>query len=151
MATTQYKPDVLETELQPVSKVITAFRSLYLVLALLFAGAVILQVFFAGATLLVDARYLIDHRSFGEAIWPLPILMIVASLIARLPGRFVLLSLLLLILYVMQYALIHVFPSLGIPTVFRALHAVNALLLFWTALHLAKSSWLVLRPAKQTM
>jgi hypothetical protein len=149
VATTPLKHDGLASTPQPISWLVSTLRALYMVLALLFVGAVILQVFFAGATLLVDARHLIDHRSLGEAIWPLPVLMIALSLIARLRKRFVLLSVLLLVLYVMQYAIIHVFPSLGMPTVFRALHAVNALLLFWIALHLAKSSWRVLRPEAQ--
>lgn len=150
MATTPLNRDVMDAERQPVSGLASTLRGVYLLLALLFVGAVVLQVFLAGATLLVDARYLIDHRSLGEAIWPLPVLMIVSSLIARMPGRFVLLSLLLMFLYVMQYAIIHIFPSLGMPTVFRALHAVNALVLFWTALYLARSSWRVLRPEAQT-
>lgn len=150
MTTTPLERDALLPERQPVSGLVSMLRALYLVLALLFVGVVVLQVFFAGATLLVEARYLIDHRSLGEAMWPLPVLMIVVSLTGRLRKRFVLLTVLLLMLYVMQYAMIHVFPTLGLPTVFRALHAVNALLLFWIALHLAKSTWRVLRPEAQT-
>jgi hypothetical protein len=150
MTTTPLKRDVMSSEHQPVSGLVFTLRILYLVLALLFVGTIVLQVFFAGATLLVEARYLIDHRALGEAMWPLPVLMIVLSLTARLQKRFVLLSVLLLVLYVMQYAVIHVFPTLGMPIVFRALHAVNALLMFWVALHLARSTWRVLRPEAQT-
>lgn len=149
MTTTPLKRDVLVSERQSVSALVSMLRALYLILALLFVGAVVLQVFFAGATLLVDARHLIDHRALGEAMWPLPVLMIAISLIARLGKRSALLSVLLLVLYVMQYAIIHVFPTLGLPTVFRALHAVNALLLFWVALHLAKLTWHILRPVAQ--
>jgi hypothetical protein len=137
------------SQLSPVQggSLTTLLRGAYLILALLFVGAVIMQVFFAGATLLSDAHYLIDHRSLGEAMWPLPVLMILVSLAARLPRRHVLLSILLLVLYAMQYMVIHVFPSMGMPTAFRALHAVNALLLFWLALHLAKSTWRMIRVA----
>jgi hypothetical protein len=39
------------------------------------------------------------------------------------------------------YALV----GMGLPTAFRALHAVNALVLFWIAQYLAKSAWRLLR------
>ncbi len=139
MATTSYSPDRLRSEQQPVSGIVSALRGLYLLLVLLFAGAVIMQVFFAGATLLADARYLMDHRSLGIAMGPLPLLIVIISLFARLPRRIVGFSILLFVLYAMQYVMLYLFPALGLPAAFRALHAVNALVMFGTALHLVKS------------
>ncbi|CAG0963452.1 hypothetical protein ARNL5_01099 [Anaerolineae bacterium] len=146
MATTSYPSDRLQSDRQPVSGVVTALRGLHLLLVLLFAGAVILQVFFAGATLLADPRYLIDHRSLGTAMGPLPALIVIVSLIGRLPRRIVMFSILIFVLYAMQYVIVYMLPSLGLPAAFRALHAVNALLMFWTALHLAKLIWRALLP-----
>lgn len=146
MATTSYSPDRLQSERQPVSGVVTVLRWLHLLLVLLFAGAVILQVFFAGATLLADPHYLLDHRGLGEAMGPLPLLIVIVSLIARLPRRIVGFSMLLFVLYGMQFVLLYMLPAMGLPTAFRALHAVNALVMFWTALHLAKLTWRVLLP-----
>lgn len=148
--TTKPLPRV-EIESPETSRIGSLLRWAHLVLALLMIGAIVLQVFFAGATLLVDATFLMDHRALGEAMWPIPLLLIIVSLVARLRTRSVLISALVLVLYVLQYAVIHIFPSLGLPTVFRAMHAVNALLLFWVSLYLARSTWRSLRSEAQGM
>jgi hypothetical protein len=133
-------------ERQPNSKLVQIARLVYLVLGVLFVAGVVLQVFFAGATLLTSSEYLNLHRSFGDALARIPVFMVVASLLARLPTRSVLLSVLLFILFTMQFIFVHAIPAMGLPTAFRALHAVNALALFWTALHLVKSTWRIVRP-----
>jgi uncharacterized membrane protein len=47
-------------------------------------------------------------------------------------------SALTLVLFMLQYVFLWVMPSLGVP-VLRALHAVNALALFWLTLYLTQN------------
>lgn len=72
-------------------------RILYGVCTLLFMLGIVLQVFFAGATLLVSGSYLIVHENVGHAIEFLIPLLIIIGLFARLPRRMHLLGVLLLV------------------------------------------------------
>lgn len=134
--------DTVQTQ---VSGVVRGARLAYLVSTALFAGGVILQVFFAGATLLADASYLIQHRSFAHLLEPVTLAIPIIGLFARLPRRLLLLSWLPLVLFALQYVFLYAVPSAGLPTALRALHAVNALLIFWVALHLTNAAWGLVR------
>src|SRR5262249_2855728 len=127
------------------SSIVQYARYAYLLSTVLFMGGVVLQVFFAGATLLVDSAYLIQHRSFAHTLELLTFVMPIAGLFARLPWKLRLLSFLPLVLFMLQYVFVYGVPAMGLPVSLRALHAVNALVIFGVTLHLTKSAWHVAR------
>ncbi len=66
--------------------------------------------------------------------------LLIIGVFSRLPWRMHGLNVLAILLFMMQYVFLWVLPQLGLPAL-RALHAVNALVLFWTAVYLAQSAW----------
>lgn len=132
-----------------VSIVAHIARIIYVVLAGIFAIGIALQVFFAGAGVLVHPSYFAMHSTFGHLLEFFPFLMVVIGLIARLPWRMIGLSALLLFLFMSQYMFLYGVSGLtGLP-VLRALHAVNALVLFWIAVHLTQRAWRVSQPLRR--
>lgn len=129
---------------QPISGMARALRSVYLVCAALLTMGVIGQVFFAGAALLVNGTYLEMHRSLAHGIELLAMVTVVIGLFTRLPWRIQTLGVLFLLLMFAQYIFLYAVPALGIP-VLRALHAINALAMFWVALNLGQRTWQALR------
>lgn len=119
-------------------------RIVYCCCAGLFAACVVLQVFFAGAGVFVAPNYWGTHRAFGQAIQWLTLLLLAVGFVGRLPRGLQWLNLALVGLFVLQYLSLLVLPRLGIPAV-RALHAANALALFWLAVHLWQRSWALIR------
>jgi hypothetical protein len=115
-------------------------RAAYVLVAGLFIAAIALQVFFAGAAVLVHQRYLAVHTTFGHIMQFFPLALILLSLGGRLPWRLVGLTVLAFIVFALQYIFLWVVPVFGIP-VLRALHAVNALTLFWITLYLTQRVW----------
>jgi uncharacterized protein DUF6220 len=123
-------------------------RVLYLLGAALFAACVVLQVFFAGAGVLVHPSYWSMHRSFGAIVVPLSFALLPIGIVGWLPWRMHALNLLVIVLFVMQFIFLWVLgKAVGVPAL-RALHAVNALALFWLTLHLTRSAWRLLRTAR---
>ncbi len=120
-------------------------RSVYAFAAGLFVGAIILQVFLAGAGVLVHPRYWPMHIACGQMITSFPVFMLVTGLIARLPWRMLVLTALLFVLFVLQYLFLWVLPNVVGIVALRALHAVNALAFFWIAVYLACHAWRLLR------
>lgn len=114
-------------------------QSAYALCAWLFAGGIIVQVFLAGLAVLVDVGRWGDHRAFGSVLFLLPPMLLVTALAGRLPRRVVGLTALAILLFIVQFALVSV-PAGTEIGVIRALHPVNALALFWLALHLARNS-----------
>ncbi len=104
-------------------------------LAALVCSAVVTQFFLAGLGLLVDPRYLAWHSSFVHVIELSVIVMTVVALLTRRGAGLAGLSLVTLALIGVQYYLIH---ALDGP--WRALHVVNALVLFC-------ASWMIARRA----
>jgi hypothetical protein len=103
-------------------------RRAHVILAWLFVGVVVVQVFFAGLGIF-DAGFGFQlHMEFGYTVVGLVALaVLLAAVAARLPGREIGLSLLLLVLYVVQTML----PTLRTSAPFvAALHPVNAVALF---------------------
>lgn len=119
-------------------------RFAYLLLAAGYALGVALQVFFAGASVLVDPNYLELHRTFGEAIGVVTFAMLLVGFVARLPWQTLLWTVLLIALYTAQFLFLWYTARFGLLPL-RALHAVNALAMFWLALHLSESVWRRLR------
>jgi hypothetical protein len=119
-------------------------RYAYTVIAVLLVSGLAAQVFLAGAGVLVNPGYFAQHRTLAHLLEGLPILMLLAGLFGRLPRRFSMLSLLLFLLFTLQYVFLYVPSGLGLP-ILRGLHAVNALALFSIAWSLARSGVRVLR------
>jgi hypothetical protein len=93
---------------------------------------------------LVNPGYWELHRTSGHIIEWLPIVMLLTGLIARLPRRMHGLSILLFLLFVLQYVFLWAMPGIGLPGL-RALHAVNALVFFAIAWRLGGIAWRMLR------
>lgn len=99
-------------------------------LAALVCSAIVTQVFLAGLGLLVDPGYLAWHTGFVHLIELAVLVMAVVAVFTRRGLGLAGLSLVTLVLIGTQYALIH-----GVSGPWRALHAVNAFVLFgvsWT-------------------
>jgi hypothetical protein len=107
-------------------------RRLYLLVAGLVGIAIVGQVFFAGAAVLVDATYWAAHRTLGNTIEFVALLLPLIGLATGLPWRIQGLGGLLYVLMFLQYVFLYLMPQIGVPLL-RALHAVNALFLFGVA------------------
>jgi len=114
-----------------LAQVFYAFLSVALVAGVLF------QVFFAGMGAFgADWSY---HVTLAHFLEPLPLLMVPAAFVGRLPWTLKLLPLGLVILIGAQYALAHaVVPA-------AALHPVNGFLILLTSLFIARRAWAVVR------
>ena len=108
-------------------------RLAFRILAWLFAGGVAVQVFFAGLGIFAGPEWWSAHTTFVHLVEVLPVLMLIAAFIGRLPAPAKWLSLAAFLLIGLQYALV----ALDLPEV-TAFHPVNALLIFWLAISLAR-------------
>ena len=111
----------------------------YLALAWAVVGCVAAQVFLAGLAIFVDAARWPWHTAFIHTFEFLPLLMLPLAFLARAPAALRWLTGALFALLWLQYLTAN---SGGIPA---ALHPVNALLIFWVAVHLGQRAWRVLR------
>ncbi len=119
-------------------------RRLYLLAAMIVGVSVVVQVFFAGAAVLVDPAYWGAHRAFGSTMGVGVIALLLIGLATRLPWRVQARGGVLYVLMFLQYVFLYFMPQIGVPLL-RALHAVNALALFSVALVLARKIWHHLR------
>jgi Family of unknown function (DUF6220) len=112
-------------------------RIFYAVLSSALVASVLVQVFFAGMGAFgADWSY---HVTFAHFLEPLPLLMVPAAFLARLPWALRLLPLGLVILIGAQYAFAHN----AVPA--AALHPVNGFLILLTSLFIARQAWTALR------
>ncbi len=114
--------------------------------AWLYAACIIVQVFLAGlSTALLGnepARWS-DHTSFGQMIGTLPILLVVFALIGRLPVVTIVLSVAIFFLYGLQYPF-----AMADGGAVAALHAVNALVMFWITVTIAQRAQRLVMPGR---
>ena len=112
-------------------------RVFYAFLSVALAAGVLFQVFFAGMGAFgADWSY---HVTLAHFLEPLPLLMVPAAFVGRLPWTLKLLPLGLVILIGAQYALAHaVVPA-------AALHPVNGFLILLTSLFIARRAWATVR------
>jgi hypothetical protein len=127
-----------------VAGLVRGLRVLYALCATLLVIGIGLQVFFAGATMLVNGMYLEMHRIFAHVIEGMILGLVVIGLLARLPWRVQVWGLLAFVLMSLQYVFLYAMPTLGLTTL-RGLHAVNALAMFWLALYLTQRTWQLAR------
>lgn len=126
---------------KPVSSFVRAAHLTYYAATVLMLVGIVLQIFFAGAALLVNSSYLEMHRAFAHFLELFAILLPVVALVARQPARITLLSLLPFFLIGMQYFFLYSLTSMGLPLWTRGLHAVNAVVIYWITLRLSRAGW----------
>lgn len=120
-----------------------AARLGFVITAWMLVALVFVQVFYAGAAILVNPGDWSAHTNLGHRMG-LPVMaMFPLSIIGWMPLRFASLSLGLYVLYILQYLFIH-WPTQELAVV-RALHPVNALVILAAATLLAVDSWRLLR------
>lgn len=114
-------------------------RTGYVIMAWAVVALIFVQVFHAGAAVLVHPGNWGAHTNFGHLLaWPI-VAMFALSILAWLPLRFLLFSVGLWALYFLQYVFLYLAPA-GLAGV-RALHAVNALVLLLAAIGAARQAW----------
>ncbi|MBA3615064.1 MAG: DUF6220 domain-containing protein [Actinomycetota bacterium] len=102
-------------------------------LSSVFVACVLVQVFFAGMGAFgADWAW---HLTFAHFLELPPLLMIPMAFVGRLPWALRLLPFGLVVLVGAQYA----FANAAVPT--AALHPVNALVIFWMSLFIARRAW----------
>jgi hypothetical protein len=112
-------------------------RVFYVFLSSALATGVLFQVLFAGMGAFgADWSY---HVTFAHFLGFLPLLMVPAAFVGRLPWALRLLPLALVILIGAQYALAHA----AVPA--AALHPVNGFLILLTSLFIARRAWAAVR------
>lgn len=111
----------------------------FVAIAWIFVACLVIQFFLVGLDLWEAIGESELHRDFAYVYgWLAPILVLLAGL-ARVPRRAAWLAVILLVLYAIQTYLPTIADAL--PWL-AALHAVNALAVFWVAVQLARSvSW----------
>ena len=112
-------------------------RVFYVFLSSTLAAGVLFQVFFAGMGAFgADWSY---HVTLAHFLGFLPLLMVLAAFVGRLPWVLKILPLGIVILIGAQYALAHaVVPA-------AALHPVNGFLILLTSLFIARRAWTAMR------
>lgn len=112
-------------------------RMAYLLVAWLFVGCALVQVFLAGMGVFAGPANFITHKEFGYLFGLLTLVLIVLALVGRMPRRLVLESALLLVLFALQSVLLLFRAS---APVVAALHPVNGFLILLVGVHLALSA-----------
>jgi hypothetical protein len=109
-------------------------RTGYRVLAWIFLACIAIQVFLAGMAVFGGAANWGMHTGFVHAFELLPLVMVPLAFLGRLPTGLRWHPLAVFVLIGLQYAL----AQAGTPV--ATLHLVNALLIFWIALGMARGS-----------
>ena len=107
------------------------------IIAWAYVAALAVQVFFAGMYVFVGASNIELHRNMAHVIGLLTLLLTVAVFVGRVPEKRLLFGVIGLL--VLQGMLVHVGQWFGLWTI-AALHPVNALVLTYASLTLAKRS-----------
>ena len=108
-------------------------RVFYALLSSVFVACVLVQIFFAGVGAFGADWDL--HLTFVHLFGALPVLMIPMGFVGRLSWGSRLVPTLLVVLIGVQYAT----ANSAVPA--AALHPVNALLIFWVGLLVARQAW----------
>jgi hypothetical protein len=108
-------------------------RVLYVVVAWALALCLLIQVFLAGLGIFGSRSLLTLHTTFVHYFGFLPILLIILALLGRTRHALVWWSLLLQVQIELQYGLAH-----APVAVVAALHPVNAVLMFWITIYVAR-------------
>jgi hypothetical protein len=108
-------------------------RTAYLVVIWIFVACLVVQLFLAGLGVFAGYQNFFTHRDFGYLFGLLVLPLMILAALARLPRRFVLLSVLLFVLFAMQSVLL-LFRTDAPPV--AALHPLNGVLILLIAVWL---------------
>jgi len=108
---------------------------LYLGLNQFLIADIVIQVFLAGAGIFASGEFLVWHEYHSWALDVVTLLLLVISLLGRLPRSLHRLTTLLFVLVFMQAALIHASSDFHVPLL-SAFHPVFALFIFVLPLYL---------------
>ena len=114
-----------------------------LALAWLYAACVAVQVFLAGLATFDPGdgpAHWADHVNFGQWIGTLTVLLLIFAITGRAPLIVIAFSALVFLLYGMQYPFANTDASN-----MAALHAVNALVMFWLSMNIGSRILAVVR------
>ncbi len=117
------------------SPLVLKARFVFKLLAQILAVFIAIQVFLAGLALFWNTDNWASHSGFGKLLMVFPILMLVASFIARLPTAFRLSSAGLIVLIVLMFVTAKLSSEVGYLS---ALHPVFALMMFMGAISNAR-------------
>jgi hypothetical protein len=106
-------------------------------LAWAYLAALAVQVFFAGMYVFVGASNIELHRTMAHVIGALTLLLVISTFVGRVPHKPLVFGIVGLL--VLQGMLVHMGQWFGLWTI-AALHPVNALVLTYASLELAKRS-----------
>lgn len=107
----------------------------YLVVSWLFVACLVIQVFLAGMGVFAGVENFATHREFGYLFGWLTLILLALAIIGRLGRRWILMSLLVFGLFVMQSVFVTLRESA--PAV-AALHPVNGFLILLISISLAQ-------------
>jgi hypothetical protein len=122
---------------------VRAMRVLYVILAWLFALCILIQVFLAGLSIFESPGLISLHIAFAHTFEFIPILLLITALLGRFPRSIPLFSLLLILQFALQYAFVQLSGQFSEPFV-AAFHPVNAVVMFWVTLYVARRSTAVI-------
>jgi len=125
----------------------TFARAAHPLVAAAFVICAIVQVFLAGLGVFDDPKAFITHREFGYLFGWLTLVVLVLALMGRMPRRITGLSVLLLVLFALQSALVSVRADL--PAI-AALHPLNGFAILGIGAMTARASWPLRRQAATT-
>lgn len=125
----------------------TWLRTVFAAVAWLYLAGVVIQVFFAGASLFEVMDWTV-HAGLGWGLGSAPIILLVLALGARVDARTAWLTASLTVAALIQPEL--ALARHGSP-VLAALHPVNALLVFWLAWVVARRATANARPRRRTV
>jgi mercuric ion transport protein len=116
------------------------WRRLHAFAAIIWVAAIVVQVFLAGQAIanLGGSGDFSTHREVGYTIGIIQLVVVLTSLVARMPRRDILISVGVLVLYIIQTILPNAKDSA--PWI-AALHPLNAMILFTISIWYAWHAW----------
>jgi hypothetical protein len=120
----------------PQHPLVRGLQFSYIAVAWGFVLSLAAQVYFIGLSLFSSATWLEVHSAVGFSLLLASLMLLLLTALARFPGSIIRLNGLLAVLTFVQVSLVTFVRALGLPMV-DALHPVNALALFLTAVIVA--------------
>jgi len=121
-------------------------RVVFKVLAQLFAVCIMIQVFLAGLALFWDSEQWASHTGFSRFLLLPPVLMLIASFIARLPVSLRWSSVGLIVMLILMGVTANVASNAGVVA---ALHPVIAFLMFGATMTVVRKTSALMQAEKQ--
>ncbi len=121
---------------RPHHPLVRGLQFIYVVVAWGFVLGIVAQVYFIGLCLFSSATWLEVHAAVGHSLLLGTLLILLLAALARFPRSIILLNGLLVVLTFVQVSLVTFLRALELPML-AALHPVNALALFLTAITVA--------------